>query len=91
MGVLAISTHKPSAVDVDGLSRDVAVPRKHHQYLGDLARRSESSNWDVVSPRVGIGGHHVRLNQRRGDSVDRDAFLRQMPRVVVRQPVHAGL
>src|SRR5262249_16211199 len=86
------SAHEPAAVDVDRLPGDVAVARQQDHDVGDLLGRAEAADGDQVRPGPGVGGDHLRLDQRRGDAVDRDAlFAESVPTRTTAHPTPRGM
>ena len=55
----AESTHVPTAVHVNRLPGDVAIPGEHEHRLGRLFHRAETPDRDQVRSGVGVARDHL--------------------------------
>ncbi len=59
--------HIPATIDRDCLPRHVVVHRQHHSHRCDIVHRAKMPHRDKIRVRVGVAGHHIRLNQHRSE------------------------
>src|ERR1041385_2589861 len=56
--------HVPTAINVDGLARDITITGQHHGDVSNFFNCSKTANWNQFRSGFWISNDHVRSDQR---------------------------